>query len=369
MNASNLHTGGGVAVASSFLLTFKDYPDVASKYHVIVSSQIHSNLFSNNFPTKIFKSYLVHDSYPLNSLHTHSLISKYPVTTVFTVFGPVYFWFPTKSHIIGCADPYIPFFSSISNRLPFRAMVRRSLKRFIQSIILRLSSHIVVETQSFKESLVELNILPNNKVSVIPGAFHDVFLRPDRWLPIPNLNNHSDPHVLKIGLISNLNFHKNLSILPRVQQLLIEKYGIKSHLFLTLTDAELSQISSQLIYPFTNVGRLRLAQCPTFYSNLDAVIFPSLLESFSAVPIEALIMKKPLFASDRPFVSSVIESYCQYFDPDSPFDAANSIASYFSISQSQRIQLQDSAYNFIASSRFTSLHRFQSYCSLISRLS
>ena len=101
--------------------------------------------------------------------------------------------------------------------------MRRSLKRFIQSIILRLASHIVVETQSFKESLVGLNILPSNKISVIPGAFHDIFLRPDHWLSISNLNHLVDPNALRIGLISNLNFHKNLSILPLVQQLLADK--------------------------------------------------------------------------------------------------------------------------------------------------
>jgi len=61
---------------------------------------------------------------------------------------------------------------------------------------------------------------------------------------------------------------------------------------------------------------------------MDAIIFPSLLECFSATPLEAMAMKKPLFASDRKFVRDVCGDFAWYFDPEDPSDAANLISTY-----------------------------------------
>ena len=55
---------------------------------------------------------------------------------------------------------------------------------------------------------------------------------------------------------------------------------------------------------------------------MDAIIFPSLLECFSATPLEAMIMKKPLFASDRGFIKDVCFDFAYYFEPTDPESAA-----------------------------------------------
>ncbi|MOA18610.1 Glycosyl transferases group 1 [compost metagenome] len=61
---------------------------------------------------------------------------------------------------------------------------------------------------------------------------------------------------------------------------------------------------------------------------MDAVIFPSLLECFSATPLEAMAMQKPLFASDRGFVRDVCGDFAWYFNPLSADSAADVIAEY-----------------------------------------
>ena len=75
------------------------------------------------------------------------------------------------------------------------------------------------------------------------------------------------------------------------------------------------------------------------------VIFPSLLECFSATPIEAMIMKKPVFASDRLFVRQSCDGFVNYFDPNSPESIAKSIYIYFLQNELQRSSFVDSAYN------------------------
>ena len=71
-----------------------------------------------------------------------------------------------------------------------------------------------------------------------------------------------------------------------------------------------------------------MTQCPSYYKEMDAIIFPSILECFSATPLEALAMEKPLFSSDRGFVSDVCEDYAYYFDPFDAHSAAAKIANY-----------------------------------------
>ena len=86
----------------------------------------------------------------------------------------------------------------------------------------------------------------------------------------------------------------------------------------------LERSESQLLI---NVGPLSISQVPTLLARCDAVIFPSLMESCSASPIEAMYMNKLLFASDLPFVHESCGGAPIYFDPTSPRDIARAIVS------------------------------------------
>lgn len=101
------------------------------------------------------------------------------------------------------------------------------------------------------------------------------------------------------------------------------------HFYLTLNEMEWSNYSEDFGELGSTVGALSVYQCPAFYQQMDAVIFPSLLECFSATPLEALAMKKPLFASNRGFVRDVCQDYAFYFDPLDAEDIAKVIADYF----------------------------------------
>ena len=81
-------------------------------------------------------------------------------------------------------------------------------------------------------------------------------------------------------------------------------------------------------------------ECPSFYEQIDGVVFPSLLECFSATPLEAMVMNKPLFASDRGFVRDVCGSHAMYFNPLDANNIADHIASYFKSNLDRTAQLQ-----------------------------
>ena len=68
----------------------------------------------------------------------------------------------------------------------------------------------------------------------------------------------------------------------------------------------------------TNIGRVRHADLAALYSQCDAMILPTLLESFSATYIEAMFHGKTILTSDLDFARDVCGEAAFYFDPLNP---------------------------------------------------
>ena len=152
------------------------------------------------------------------------------------------------------------------------------------------------------------------------SAVDSVFCEPERWLAIDK--PMGSKHRIKLGLISRNYAHKNLDLLPYIKKTLEDKHAIEADVFVTFVPEEWDACSDFFKENIINVGPLTLAQCPTFYASLDGVIFPSLLECFSAVPIESMLIGKPLFASDLPFIRDCCKTYANYFTPEDADSAA-----------------------------------------------
>jgi glycosyltransferase involved in cell wall biosynthesis len=134
--------------------------------------------------------------------------------------------------------------------------------------------------------------------------------------------------------------HKNTAIFPEIVDALKNTHNIIAKFFVTFTEEEWHRCSPKFKSVCVNVGPLAVAQCPSFYKSLDAVVFPSLLECFSATPLEAMAMEKPLFASDRSFNRDICGLHAYYFDPLDPASAAQSIASVFTGTCPDTVALQ-----------------------------
>lgn len=70
----------------------------------------------------------------------------------------------------------------------------------------------------------------------------------------------------------------------------------------------------------TNIGLVPLNQMHSLYKRCDALLMPTLLESFSIVYLEAMHHGIPVFTSDMWFARAVCGDAARYFDP---FDAAD----------------------------------------------
>lgn len=348
LNASNLHNGGGLQVAISFiyelsLMTKKRLSDI----HIVTSTEVDKGLRRLDVKVDSFGNYEILNTYGLQALKSslNSRIKNYDL--VFTIFGPNYLRVKAKKEIVGFAQPWIINFDNpISQNSSYLIKKKLWLKFNLQWLFFLRSDHYIVELEHVKEKLHALKKIPNKNISIVYNTVSSLYKDPKKWLPIAI---NKPKHQLSLGIVTRDYPHKNLDILPKVAQALKTHHNLSVHFYTTLNNDEWSKRSSLFKTYVSTVGSLSPEECPSFYQQIDGVIFPSLLECFSATPLEAMVMEKPLFASNRGFVRDVCHDYAIYFDPLDANDIASKIAYYFQSDSIDRLQLQkarDHALNF-----------------------
>jgi glycosyltransferase involved in cell wall biosynthesis len=338
LNASNLHKGGGVQVATSVIYEISNLPEVPANLTIWASSEVHRNLLGLGWQPRCAERYEVVDSHPLEQLRTtfRQRISSFD--TVFTVFGPLYTLPKPPTSIVGFAQPWIIYpENELYSRMPIFSRLGTRIKWFLQKRFFRLADVLVVELDHVKKRLSELDIHPSARIHVVQNCVSSVYLRRELWSKISMTSSTSE---LKIGFVGQNYLHKNTSVFPRVAQILADQYGIKTSFYVTFSTDEWLNATPEFKTATRNVGNLRVAECPQFYQAMDGVICPSLLECFSAAPLEAMIMRRPLFVADRPFNRDICGGTAHYFDPCDPTSIAASIARYYSAPEASALMVE-----------------------------
>lgn len=325
VNLSNIHSGGALQVAVSFINEVRDLeldPMLTVKY--LVSSEVAENLPVSTVLD--VDQYTIYNTYGLRAFWSYLNIIQFKYDLVFTLFGPKYTCLRAKKEIVGFAQLWILEFDNPITRLmsPFQRL-KLKIKFGLQSFFFRRADHLVVELDHVKRSLVQKGLFLPDNVSVVRNAISNLYLDSSLWRKV-DVSRESD---IQIGFVTRDYPHKNIAILAHVGKILREQFSLDVRFVFTLSTSEWERYSDLFGDSGATVGCLSVYQCPCFYQEMDAIIFPSLLECFSATPLEALAMKKPLFASDRGFVRDVCQSHAHYFDPLDANDIAGVIAEYF----------------------------------------
>lgn len=347
INCSNLHVGGAVAVASSFINSISMKKTLEFDVSILVSTKVMKNLVELGTDISNFRTVTIADFIGISALWKRLDEKIAGFDLVFTVFGPAYSMTSVKNHIVGFAQPSIIY----PNSRAFLkvSMLNRFLMRLkfgIQKYFFSRAESLVVELEHVKVGLRKMPSFRSKDIYVVNSAVDSVFSDPDRWLPINNTNLQSS--VIKLGLISRNYPHKNIDLLPYIKSALKKNHNIEAEFFVTFVPDEWAACTEHFRKTINNVGPLTLAQCPKFYESMDGVVFPSLLECFSAVPIESMLMKKPLFSSDLPFIRDCCKNHANYFKPEDAVSAASVIAEFFAKSSDERTRLIDDAQEFVS---------------------
>lgn len=328
INASNLHVGGGIQVATSFIyeLSLMD-ADSLNDLHFIVSDEVNEGLIRLGTVTSNFKNYKVVNTYGLHAIYSpvNSIVKYYK--TVFTIFGPNYLSCQSNNEIVGFAQLWILEPNNpIKERSNLLTKTKISFKRKLQWLAFKRANTLIVELEHVARKLESNKKYPKEKIHVVYNTVSNLYFDQSKW---KNVKIQKSQDQLSIGIISRDYSHKNLAILPQVAILLRSEYNLNVHFYVTLNEDEWSTKDSFFKENISTVGALKIDECPSFYQQMDGIIFPSLLECFSATPLEAMIMQKPLFASDRDFVRDVCFNHALYFDPLDANNIAQVIANYY----------------------------------------
>ena len=345
INCSNLHGGGGVSVATSFLDCLSQQIFSEFKITLLLSSKVHSNLCRLNSNLGVFEKIIVDDIYGWNSIFANYRKYAHDMKLMFTVFGPIYILRKDFIHISGIAQPYIiyPKNAYISNVF-WGTKFKILLNTFLKTLFVLNNDTIIVEREKIKDRIKNNFLLKNLEVFTVSSTIHSIYKEKKRWekLLIPKKTRK-----INFGLIARNYPHKNLEILANVKKDLLDYFNIDSNLFVTLSNDEWNKTSLFFKKSAINLGSLILDQCPSFYESMDAIVMPTLLESFSSIPIETMVMEKPFFGSNLDFMKDVCGKHCIYIDPFNSRDIAYRISEFFKLSEIDRKNWLNDAKSFV----------------------
>lgn len=344
IDASNLHSGGAVQVATSFILEL-DYmastrenegaPPWLSTALVRASDAVMAGLDGQLSGALVVER----ENRRWRSLHAWLQITR-PFAVQFTVFGPYYGWRRGRRHVVGFADVTSLYSDPFHGR--GGTTWTRLRKRVRKGLTLRLFSRadeLVAETQVVKDRIANIRPLANRPCRVVPNTYNSIFDRPDAHRAAPTFRSDCDRDSKFLLYVSRAYPHKNHELLGQVARML-RTSGEIYRFVVTLTEDEWSSLSDVARREFINVGPVAVAQLPDLYRQADAVIFPSLLECFSATPVEAMRTRKSLIASDRDFVRDLFPGVAFLFDPYDPQSAVHAIRTAFANDEERARRLE-----------------------------
>lgn len=319
--AGNLHHGGAVVVAATFLdqlplLWGTEATAWIDELSVVASQRVASDMMRlEELRGLNCVELTISDDRPrvfVPRVHRHRADVR------FTVFGPAYQGRQARVEVVGFADGSIVPAQNESRPDAAGApgaigQLAGALKRRRKLQLLRQADGYIVQTDQMAAALGPLvsggrvDVLPN----IVPAAFHDRTSWVDTDLP------ERLPGEVRFFYPARGYPHKNHAFIPLVCAAFKDIFGVPLRVVVTLRPEEFRALGPLANDPLINVGEISVAQCPPIFEQTDGLLFPSLNETASSSPLEALFMGKPVVAVDLPFMRVMTHGFAgYYFDGD-----------------------------------------------------
>tara|TARA_A100001011_G_scaffold356563_1_gene400691 strand:- start:9882 stop:11012 length:1131 start_codon:yes stop_codon:yes gene_type:complete len=349
LNFANIHSGGALQVACAFINDMQHMKDdmkiLRQKYNVIclMSTELDSFFqINNNEIASLFDKVEIKNFYGFGAMKYTSYINSFKPKIIFSLFGPTYF-FSNATEITGFAQPWIinedknvykqmPYLSKIFNKIKFEIQWRFFLKANV----------LIAELPSVKNRLAHYRKFKKD-IMVARNSLNPILIENEE-----STNLWIQPKTVKFGYPTRNYIHKNINFAIELIDMLNKDSAINYELHLTLCKTEYKGLNIKNKSFIKNHGRLNLKDLKEFYKTIDCVIFPSLLECFSATPIESLFFKKILFCSNRDFIKDSIGENAVFFDPYDLDSTKKVIKSFFNNKNSNDInKILETGYQYV----------------------
>ncbi|MDV3902028.1 hypothetical protein CMT89_12625 [Elizabethkingia anophelis] len=310
---SNLFAGGGLQVAVSFLRDLKKI-NLSDEFHIIQSLNAIKDIENEQFPDNFTFYNLGKSEEKSKSKRIRSVKKIESIVNpdcIFTLFGPSYH----KSKypkLVGFAIPYIiyqnsPFFKKISVKENIYYKLLSILKVYSFK---KYSDALIFETENARKTFVEKTHY-NKDTYTVGNTLNKIFFEPNEWKDYDKLPTSS----FKILFLTANYPHKNMDVIPEVIKILKHKYKFNDFKFLITLHSEELNFPEYCEEYIEYLGKVDLKKIPSLYNQSQIVFIPTLLEVFSATYLEAMLMKKPIIASDLEFSRDICGESAYFCEP------------------------------------------------------
>jgi glycosyltransferase involved in cell wall biosynthesis len=211
---------------------------------------------------------------------------------------------------VGYADVRSIYLIPPGETSTWRSRLRWRLRGVASRAMMRGVHQVVVETPSFADALATRGF-PAARIAVVPNTVNELFMDSE----VTEAPTAADRTAWTLVYVTRPYPHKNLPFLGALHDAAQRRHGVSLRYLLTMTTEEVDVCLPGNADAVVALGVVTPAELPEIYARADAAIFPSLLESFSVMPLEAMICGRIVFASDRGFVRSTCGEAPVYIDP------------------------------------------------------
>ena len=179
------------------------------------------------------------------------------------------------------------------------------------------------------------------RIQTLYPQLPSVRLLPNAYAPLTGQTYYALPFVKEAGLwylvcLSRYYTHKNIEVLVDVARL-VRQRNLPYRILLTIEPAQhrnarrlLNRIRREGLSEYIiNIGTAPMTGVASLYGQVDGLLLPTLLESFSATYVDAMHLGLPIFTSQRDFAEDVCGDYAYYFDPLSAESIVSAISRGF----------------------------------------
>lgn len=206
--------------------------------------------------------------------------------------------------------------SAIWNLMNWKDAIYNSISVYLFKKRLKYADLVLVQTETAGNRLekyfgIKNFIITPNAISLQPKVEN---LIPHNFSPNPNL--------IYLLCLSHYYPHKNLEVFIDLGKK-IKEQNLPFRIIITL-NAKQHPGANQLLRKIEkeglndvllNAGAIKMDNVPQWYNSTQALILPTLLESFSGTYIEAMYYERPVFTSNLDFATEVCGEAAYYFNP------------------------------------------------------
>jgi glycosyltransferase involved in cell wall biosynthesis len=214
--------------------------------------------------------------------------------------------------------------SSVWKMMDIKSYLIRKIKLFMFKKNLKYINTMIAQTDTMKKRLEKLYNIKS--IKIVPNA-----------VSIDNIDGgeYKDfklPNGIKLLYLTYYYPHKNLEIfIPLAKR--IKNQNLNFKIVITIDENQhqkakelLENIKKEKLEDvIINLGSIEMKNIPSLYKQVDGLLMPTLLESFSGTYIEAMYHKIPIFTSNIDFATTVCKDVAFYFDPFNEKDILNKL--------------------------------------------